>query len=116
MRRGWKKGDWLVVDEESGLTVYAKEDEIVTDYYGTLKRKKYAHKPNPQDFIRALDDPKTVPVASPDNVDFEVKSYYSYYVGETTVPTGDGVANHLYVEPYGIGEAIIGETFYVWET
>ena len=36
-RRGWKKGDWLVQDAESGFVHYASE--VGTDDYGVLKLK-----------------------------------------------------------------------------
>lgn len=110
-RRGWKRGDWLVKDEESGFTTYGSK--VSYDYYGVLKLKSQGDKAHPQDFVKALDDPYPVyPVSQPFR-DFNfTESVVGFDVGTTTVDTPDGPALHLF-RP-GIGNAILEYDFFVY--
>lgn len=110
MRSGWKKGDWLVIDEESGVVTYASRTR--KDFKGNIVRKRWADAEQPQDFIKAKSDPYPLPFSnSPDN-NQTIANFVPVYVGNTTVPTFPyGVANHLY-DP-GIGEMQIGYNFFV---
>lgn len=110
-RSGWKRGDWLVRDEESGFTTYASK--VAYDYYGVLKDKRQLDHLNPQDFAKPKEDPYPVfPVAPP------LREYNLCYtlagpsVGNTGVVRPMGPATSLY--EIGIGEAEIGCTFFVY--
>ncbi len=110
-RRGWKSGDWLVKDEESGFTTYGSK--VAYDYYGVLKLKKQCDKAHPQDFIKALEDPYPVyPTSQPLRTYDLTESVVGFTVGETTVPTPDGPALHIY-RP-GVGDAIIEYDLFVF--
>lgn len=118
-RRGWKRGDWLVKDEESGFTEYASK--CARDYYGVLKRKDQLDPPHPQDFIRAKKDPYSVYPISPPLRTYDTSAYVQgQFVGVTSVLAPFGPATHLYSPisipggDAGIGEMIIGSTFKVY--
>src|SRR3990167_11003294 len=94
-RRGWKRGDWLVRDEESGLVEYASN--VTRDYYGVLKRKDQADSQHPQDFVKAGLDPYIgTPQASP-TYTYDTSAYNaSAFVYGTNIPTAVGPASHLF--------------------
>ena len=117
-RRGWKKGDWLVRDEESGFTEYASK--VAYDYYGVLKRKDQLDHYHPQDFVRAKKDPYTVYPQSPPVRSYDTSAYnLGDFVGNTSVLAPFGPATHLYNPAsipgtdFGVGEMEIGTTFVV---
>lgn len=85
-RRGWKSGDWLAKDEESGFTTYGSKLEY--DYYGVLQLKGKGDRAHPQDFVKAKEDPYPVyPVSQPLR-DYSLdESVVGFFVGTTTVPT-----------------------------
>jgi hypothetical protein len=117
-RRGWKRGDWLVRDEESGFTEYASN--MRRDYYGVLKRKDQNDYAHPQDFIRAKNDPYiNEPLNNPLLV-YDTSAYnLGDFVGVTTVPSPVGPATHIYNPNYfsqsdpGLGDMEIGTSFQV---
>lgn len=110
-RRGWKKGDWLVKDEESGFTVYASQ--VKRDYYGVLKLKTQADNAHPQMFIQAKDDPYPVsPISEPLRDYDSTESVVGFYVDSTLIPTPDGPGLHLF-RP-GIGKAKLEYDFFVY--
>lgn len=106
IRNSWKSGDWLIIDEESGVTRYASE--VRKDFRGLYVTKTYADDEQPQDFIKALDDPRPVPYSNQPDRDWDICVMLPPSIGETHVPTPKGPADHLFV--YGIGEMIIGDT------
>jgi len=110
-RRGWKSGDWLVKDEESGFTTYGSK--VAYDYYGVLKLKSQGDRAHPQMFVKALDDPYPVyPVSQPFRAFNLTESVVGFDVGTTTVDTPDGPALHLY-RP-GVGDATIEYDLFVY--
>lgn len=117
-RRGWKSGEWLVRDEESGFVEYGSN--VSRDYYGILKRKDQADRAHPQLFVRAKQDPyMQYPQASPAYV-YDTSAYnVSAYVYGTTIPTVVGPASHLFASGVvvagdpGIGEMTVGTDFTV---
>jgi hypothetical protein len=114
-RRGWKRGDWLVRDEESGFTEYASN--MRRDYYGVLKRKEQADLAHPQDFIRAKNDPFIGEPQNPPQLVYDTSAYnLGDFVGVTIVPAPMGPATHIFnpnaAEP-GIGSMQIGSSFTV---
>jgi hypothetical protein len=117
-RRGWKRGEHLVRDEESGLIEYASN--VSRDHYGVLKKKSQADGPHPQDFVKALRDPYTPTVQNPPKLTYDTSAYnVSAFVYGTTVPAPVGPATHLYNPSVsqggdpGIGEMEIGSNFEV---
>ena len=94
MRNRWKKGRYLIIDAESGMTRYS--DEVVQDYTGVYVTKRYADYEQPQDFVKAEKDPRPIPYANPGVSDFEVNTSAPAFVGNTTVPTKTGAASHLF--------------------
>lgn len=116
MRRGWKRGDWLVRDEESGFTEYASKTR--RDYYGVLTRNPDPR--HPQDLIKAKNDPFICEPQNPPEYTYELSAYnLGTYVGVTTVPAPMGPATHI-LNPSlfqagdpGIGEMAVGTTFVI---
>lgn len=111
-QRPWRKGAWLVEDEESGVVTYS--DKVTRDWKGFLVRKRFADYENPQDFVKGLKDPKPIPFSHPPQVDNDVcNQFSSIYVGNTTVTAKrTGAADHLFEE--GIGEMEIGCSFIIY--
>ena len=117
-RSGWKRGEWLVRDEESGFVEYGSN--VTRDYYGVLTRKDQADKQHPQDFVMARQDPYTqLPQASPAYT-YDTSAYnVSAFVYGTTIPAPVGPATHLFNPAIvqagnpGIGEMEVGLDFEV---
>ncbi len=93
-RNRWKKGEFLIIDSESGMTRYS--GQVKKDYTGERVTKRWADYEQPQDFIRPNDDPRPVPFANPGLSDFQVGNCLPIDVGATTRPTPFGPANHLF--------------------
>ena len=117
-RRGWKRGEWLVRDEESDFVEYASE--VAYDYWGTLKKKSELDPAHPQLFIRAKSDPSPVYPQNPPVRTFDTSAFnLGTFVGSTAVTAPVGPATHLFnpsaVIPGdpGIGDMQIGTTFIV---
>lgn len=94
IRNGWKKGRFLIVDPESGMTRYS--DEVSKDYTGQMVTKRFADKEQPQDFIKPSNDPRPIPFANPGLQDFIVSTSALTYVGNTSVLTKTAPATHLF--------------------
>ncbi len=94
MRRGWKRGDWLVKDEESGFTEYASR--VGRDYYGVLKLKEQMDMAHPQMFVRAKEDPYPVPFMSPPLREYTTEPTVEFYIDSTTIEPVNGPAQHLF--------------------
>ncbi len=117
-RRGWKSGEWLVRDEESGFVEYGSN--VKRDYYGVLKRKDQADNMHPQQFVRPKEDPyMQFPQANPAYV-YDTSAYnVSAFVYGTNIPTPVGMATHLFLQGVvnaddpGIGMMVVGSTFTV---
>ena len=118
MRRGWKRGDHLVRDEESGFTEYASN--VRRDYYGVLKRKDQGDSSHPQDFIRARNDPFIYEPQNPPTYEYDTSALnLGSYVGVTTVPAPVGPATHIFNPAIvqgsnpGVGMMTIGQNFVI---
>ena len=96
MRSGWKSGDHLVRDGESGFTEYASDCAI--DAYGVLKRKDQMDSKHPSEFkISPKKDPYPVKNLAPPLREWDITSAtVTANVGATTVPHKVGPASHLY--------------------
>lgn len=109
-RRGWKKGDWLVKDEESGFTEYASRVE--RDYWGVLKLKEQGDRLHPQMFVKAKEDPHAVPFISPPNRSYDATENTQFFIGDTSIEQPRGAGFHIAYP--GIGSAGIEYNFFVW--
>lgn len=93
-RNGWRKGEFLIIDSESGMTRYS--GQVKKDYTGEMVTKRFSDYEQPQDFIRPNDDPRPIPFANPGLQDFQVSASASFYIGRTTIPTPPGPSSHLF--------------------
>lgn len=117
-RRGWKRGEWLVRDEESGLVEYGSN--VRRDYYGVLKRKDQCDSQHPQEFVKAgLDPYDQFPQVDP-SYTYDTSAYnVSAFVYGTNIPTVNGPATHLFltqsqgISDPGVGDMAIGTDFTV---
>lgn len=117
-KSGWKRGDWLVRDEESDFIEYGRD--CVRDFYGVLKRKDQADRQHPQDFVMARQDPYIPDLQNPPILTYDTSAYdVSAFVYGTTVPAPVGPATHLFnpavvqASDPGIGDMEIPTTFVV---
>ena len=104
----YKPGDYLITCDLTGRKIFASEAR--KDYRGNVVSPSAYLKRNPQDFVRALNDGKPVPMIR-ENFPDSPFLLYPDFVGATTVPTPVGPASHLYNQ--GIGEMVVGSTFIV---
>lgn len=95
MRNGWRKGQFLIIDSESGMTRYS--GQVKKDYTGEMVTKRYTDCEQPQDFIKPSDDPRPIPFSNPGLQSFDVSTCLPEFVGMTNVFTPFGAANHLFV-------------------
>lgn len=93
-RNRWKKGEFLIIDSESGMTRYS--GQVKKDYTGEMVTKRYADYEQPQDFVKPSDDPAPIPFSNPGVQGFDVSTCLPEYVGMTSVVTPFGPANHLF--------------------
>lgn len=107
--RGWRKGKYLVMDEESGLVRY--NTQVMFDGYGKLTSKRYADRRHPQEFVKARQDPYPVPFTRPENITAEYCAEPPLLVGNTTVFVLPGPGFNPDAE--GVGEMEIGCNFTV---
>ena len=63
-RNRYRKGKWLVVDDESGQVLYS--DQVVRRWDGMYVRKDQDEPIDPQWFITSENDPKSLPFVRPD--------------------------------------------------
>lgn len=96
MRNGWRKGQFLIIDSESGMTRYS--GQVKKDYTGEMVTKRYTDCEQPQDFIKPSDDPQPIPFSNPGLSDFDVDDCISPFVGNTTVRARESPASHLFDE------------------
>lgn len=64
-RNRWKRGRWLVVDDESGEVLYS--DQVVRRWDGMYVRKDQDEPIDPQWFITSENDPAPLPFVRPDD-------------------------------------------------
>lgn len=108
-RNRWENGDWLVIDEESGLTRYASE--VRRDGYGSLVTSRHADDRHPVEFSRSFKGEVAVPFSNYPAGDLVLTHGMPRYMGNTTIPfVNTGAAAHLH---RGIGYMKIGTNFVV---
>lgn len=93
-RNSWRKGEFLIIDSESGMTRYS--EQVKKDYTGERVTKRWADYEQPQDFVRPNDDPRPIPFSNPGITGFNVNTCLPMVVGNTNIPTPSGAANHLF--------------------
>lgn len=94
-RNRWKKGDFLIIDSESGMTRYSSQ--VGRDYTGEMVTRRHVDSEQPQDFIKPSSDPKPIPFSNPGLSDFSVDTCTPPFVGETGVVTPFGSVNHMFL-------------------
>jgi len=109
LRNRHRIGDYLIVDDESGLTIYASQARKLWD--GTMRHFKSYETRHPQEFVRAKSDPKPLMDVRPRPASPLPFNGDLIFVGNTTVPAPVGPATHLY--DVGIGEMVVGQSFLV---
>lgn len=104
IRNAIRPGDYLMVDDESGLTHYASEMTQIWD--GSWRHWSNVEHRNPQEFVKARNDPKPLTNVRPDGFSPVIDNTLDLVVGETSVPTIiNGPAYHLF-QP-GIDKMVI---------
>ena len=84
---------YLVRDDESDFVYYS--DQVVTRWDGLVVKKSQDETRNPQEFIKAKNDPKALTMVRPD-VPVVVTSLAEYFsVGNTNIRNTVGPATHL---------------------
>ena len=92
-RNRWRRGRWLVIDDESGFVEYS--DKVVRRWDGMYVRKDQNEPPDPQWYISAPADPPPVPFVRPDEPIEQVCQTIPPYINGVLQATGPGTS--LYV-------------------
>lgn len=108
-RNGWRVGEHLVIDEESGVAKYSSE--VTKDYTGRLVTREYADYEHPQDFVRAGNDPQPIADINPPDTTFDVCVYPDATIGNTGVANPRQTFSSAFER--GIGQAQIDCNFIV---
>ena len=111
-RSGWKRGDWLVIDEESGVTRYASQ--VDSDFRGLYVTRDYNDEEQPQNFVRPLDDPIELPFTSLPNRNFTVCNAIPFFIGRTSIRSDITGIGSNYFAPQPVGSAEVGCTLVVF--
>ncbi len=95
IRNSHRVGDWLLLDDESGFTIYRSEARKI--WNGTYRHVSQFETRQPQEFVRAKRDPKALRAIRPEPAFAAIVSGQSIGVGESNVLTiRTGPASHLY--------------------
>lgn len=98
-RNRYRKGRWLVVDDESGEVLYS--DQVVRRWDGLYVKKSQDEPIDPQWFITAQNDPKPLPFVRPDGLSpLACRTRPPYQI--------DGIW------ALGVGSLVIEQTFQVY--
>ncbi len=114
IRNRHKIGSYLMRDDESGFVEYRENMRMIWD--GTWRHKSQFETRQPQEFVRALSDPKALRHIRPEGLVEPPTTTTSTTVGGTSVLTPIGPAWHIFNEGAppaagtGIGSMIIGGT------
>ncbi|MEE8234318.1 MAG: hypothetical protein V3R41_06535 [Gammaproteobacteria bacterium] len=110
IRNKHRIGDYLMVDDESGFTFY--RSEMVRRWDGAYVHVNNNEIRNPQEFVRAKNDPKALDVVRPEvALSAACAVFFDLFVPGTSIETAFGAASHLF--DVGIGEAEIDCSFVV---
>lgn len=105
IRNQHRVGDYLMVDDESGLVMY--KSEAVRRWDGLWVRKDQYETRHPQEFVHAKADPRSLTVVRPDDVAATPNNNPSGYIGQTTLQTPDSPADHIFQSNVGIGDMVV---------
>lgn len=111
VRNRHRVGRYLIVDEESGFTYY--DDQVTVRWDGAVVAKHNNESRNPQEFVRAKNDPVALSLVRPAEAVVVTSIGVPSFIGNTNLITQPGPATHLFrpiVEGglvLGIGEMII---------
>ncbi len=108
-RNTWRVGDYLMHDDESGLVHY--KSEMLKIWDGTWRHHTNFETRQPQEFVRARNDPKALRHIRPEPDVAKACSVRPILVGGTSFAAPQGPASHLF-DP-GIGDMEVGCTFIV---
>ena len=89
-RNRWRRGKWLVRDDESGFVEYS--DRVVRRWDGLYVRKDQDEPIDPQWFIQADSDPKPVPFVRPDELAPQVCLTSPPYLNNVPAPASPGTS------------------------
>lgn len=107
IRNQHRPGDWLIIDDYTGETIYRSEAVKTWDGFWTHKRHHRYTGRNPQEFVKAFADPRGISPIRPADLTAVPVSAMPTFIGKTTIRTRrDGPAVHLF--PGGIGSWVIG--------
>lgn len=93
-------GDYLMIDDESGVTYYASE--MVRRWDGQWVHWTQDEDRHPQEFVKALRDPAALRYIRPAEPVPIPRNQAPVKVGNTDVPAPRGPAWHLF-KPFGVG-------------
>ena len=111
LRHRIRKGDYLAVDDQTGVTHYASE--MARDYNGNFVLRATMDPIHPQLFVRALYDPQPVTVFNPAPPEVPASDFQPYYVGDPTVVVPPAPASFLFPYDLSIPQMAVGSTFVV---
>jgi hypothetical protein len=95
-------------DDESGFVHY--DDQMRRIWDGTYWHKKNFETRQPQEFVRAKNDPKALRHIRPEPDVVVPNNAPSGLVGESTVQTPTSPAGHIFKDAVGIGKMVIEST------
>ena len=104
IRHRHKVGDYLVVDDGTGIIHYASETRRI--WNGLLYHEKNYETRQPQEFVYALGDPYPVSQVRPAALVSAAVNVEPLFVGNTNVKTKTAPASHLF-QGDGIGIYVI---------
>lgn len=93
IRNRHRVGDYLMTDDESGLVHYASE--MVKIWDGSWRHRKMFETRQPQEFVRALNDPKALRNIRPEKT-VDAPTAPEGCIGNTTIVRPSGPASHLF--------------------
>ena len=111
IRRTWRRGEHLLIDDESGRTIVASEAIRLWD--GSIRHYSSYEPAHPQWFFKARKDPKPLTEIVPEFPTSAAANIIPLTVGDTNVLTKVGAAlgkfsiGVLGNDP-GIGEMVVG--------
>ena len=113
VRHKHRVGDYLMQSDESGLVMYRSDAVQIWD--GTWVHKSQYETRNPQEFVKALNDPIALRHIRPGQPGTITCSTAPVYVGSTNIlaPTNSPGAQGLSND--GIGEMAVGCDFVVFQ-
>ena len=104
IRNEWRVGDFLVVDDESGLVTYASETAKLWD--GSIRHIDSFETRQPQEFVRAPKENAPLKDTRPEALTSAASESQPLYIGTTSIlfPTASP-ASHIFRR--GIGWMVI---------